>query len=201
MRTGDRWLAAVPGTRRVGPLGRPPIAALPAVPAGSGPAVGVVGRVVPELSLMGCWGARLAWPRDLCLPTIVYAYPGCGWSPDGGCGSRAGDVVEHGTFQRRAVELQERMLRIVGVSSECVRDQQLSVLENRLYHLEELWSDPGLVLARVLGLPTFIWGDMAYYRRVTLFVEDGRVEKVFSVVSPRRCVEQVVSWLKATGRW
>jgi peroxiredoxin len=151
--------------------------------------------------LNSCWGEERRFPGDLELPRIVYAYPGCGWSPDGGCRSRAADVVEHGAFERRAVEFYERGFRVVGVSSECVCDQQRSVLENRLYHLEELWSDPGLVLARALGLPTFTRGDMAYYQRVTVVVEHGRVEEEFPVASPHRCVEQVVSWLKGTGRW
>jgi hypothetical protein len=188
--SGGRWLTAVGDTRRVRPPGRPPVAALPVrVGSGSVRPVGVVGRVASELSLMGCWGKRSAWLRDLCLPTIVYVYPGCSWSPDGGCRSRAADTVEHRAFRHWAVERFQRMPRIVGVSSECVSDQRISVTWNRLYHLE-LWNDPDLHGRWYSVLPS----------RDALRRGRARGEGRLPVERPGRCVEQVMSWLRATGR-
>jgi peroxiredoxin len=112
------------------------------------------------------------------------------------------DVVEHKAFDRLVMELFWRRIMVLGVSSECVRAQRGSVLENGLCRLEELWSDPDLALGRALGLPTFTAGGTTYYRRATLFMNCGRVEKVFYPIEhPHRCAVQMVSWLKATGRW
>jgi peroxiredoxin len=149
---------------------------------------------------VGCRGTRVRLPRD--WPTVVYLYPGAGWSPDGGSGSLMADAVEHRAFERVVMELFWRRIMVLGVSSECAGDQRRSVLENRLCRLEELWSDPGLALGRALGLPTFTAGGTRYYRRAMVFMDVGRVEKVFYPVERAdRCAEQMVSWLKVTGRW
>jgi hypothetical protein len=128
--------------------------------------------------------------------------PYADWSPDGGSQSRIADVAEHQAFERQAMGLYIRLVRVVGLSSECANTQRTSVLSNRLYRLGELWGDPDLMLGRSLGLPTFTDAGTAYYRRATLFFDRGCLEKVFfPVESPRRCAAQVVSWLTATGRY
>jgi peroxiredoxin len=165
------------------------------------PGVRVACRVVPELVLKTCWGKKVVLPRDLDLPTVVGVYPGADWSPDGGSESRIADAEQHRAFERQVMGLYARQVRVVGLSSECAQAQCMSVLENRLHRLEELWGDPDLVLARTLGLPTFTNTGTAYYRRATLFFDRGHLEKVFyPVESPHRSAEQIVSWLEATGR-
>src|SRR5438270_875096 len=42
-----------------------------------------------------------------------------------------------------------------------------------------LLSDPGLMLADRLGLPTFTVGGQHLYRRITLVVSESRIEHVF----------------------
>jgi hypothetical protein len=202
-RTGGKRLTAVPDARRPTVLVRQPGAGVYARAARNPPRPGarVAGRVVPELVLKTCWGKRVTLPRDLDLPTVVYVYPGADWSPDGGSQSRIADVAEHQAFERQAMGLYIRLVRVVGLSSECANTQRTSVLSNRLYRLGELWGDPDLMLGRSLGLPTFTDTGTAYYRRATLFFDRGCLEKVFfPVESPRRCAVQVVSWLTATGR-
>jgi peroxiredoxin len=205
VRPGGRWLAAVPDARRAGAAGRPLLVTPSARASGRSrlarpwPETSV--RRLPELALKTCWGEEWRFPGGLPHPTIVYVYPGAPSSPDGGSRGRAADAIEHRAFELSAGKLYERGLRIVGLSSECVRDQRMSVLANRLFQLEELVNDPDLLLASTLGLPTFTHGATAFYCRATLFVDDGRVEETLFPQSPYRCVSQVVAWLKATGRW
>jgi peroxiredoxin len=200
-RPGGRLLTVVPETREAPALGSVSVAA-PSVGAkwGATLGVGLTGRVVPGVALMGCQGTGVRLPRA--FPAVVYLYPGADWSPDGGSRSRIEDAVEHHAFERLVMDFFWRRIMVLGVSSECAQAQRRSVLENRLCRLEELWSDPDLALGRALGLPTHTVAGSTYYRRATLFIDGERVEKVFYPVKrPDRCAEQMVSWLKATGRW
>jgi peroxiredoxin len=166
----------------------------------AGSSVGVAGRVVPEVTLVGCWGTPLRLPHDWTGKMILYFYPGADWSPDGGNSSRAADALEHQAFDRLVEELLCHRVIVRGVSSESSQAQQQCVRENR--RLKELWRDSDLRLARALGLRTFTAGAIEFHRRQTLYVEGGRVKKWFyPVVDPDRCAAQVAEWLKRKGRW
>ena len=130
--------------------------------------------------------------------TVLYVYPGSPSSPDGGAGSRVDDAVQHCVFRDAAKDLLALRLSVVGLSSKEMRPQHLEELNIRLSH--KLVSDPELLLAETLGLPTFDQDGKRWYRRVMLVVDHGYVKKVFfPVPSAERSAAQVLTWTQATG--
>lgn len=64
-----------------------------------------------------------------------------------------------------------------------------------------LLADPTRSVGHELRLPTFEVGGLTVYRRCTLIVQDGVIEKVFyPVFPPDTHVGEVVSWLRSR-RW
>jgi peroxiredoxin len=62
-------------------------------------------------------------------------------------------------------------------------------------------ADPELRLRDVLGLPTFDFGGLTLYKRVTLVLGAGRVRHVFyPVFPPDRNGADVVAWLRGRSR-
>ena len=62
-------------------------------------------------------------------------------------------------------------------------------------------ADPDLRLRDALGLPTFEFGGLTLYKRVTLVFETGRVSHVFyPVFPPDRNAADVVAWLERRSR-
>lgn len=69
---------------------------------------------------------------------------------------------------------------------------------DRLHLPFELLSDENLDFAKALRLPLFEVDGMTLIRRMTLIVQDGRIEHVFyPVFPPDRNAEEVLAWLKA----
>jgi peroxiredoxin len=137
--------------------------------------------------------------RDVAgLWTVLYVYPGSPSSPDGGTGSRVDDSVQHCVFRDAEKDLLAHRLSVVGLSSKAMRPQHLEGLNSRVSH--KLVSDPELLLAKTLGLPTFDQDGKRWYRRLVLVVSDGYVKKVFfPVPSAERSAAQVLTWTQATS--
>ncbi|HTU79243.1 MAG TPA: hypothetical protein VMF09_10840 [Solirubrobacteraceae bacterium] len=158
----------------------------------------LVGRAIPALRLTAFTGAHRELRRDTDPAAVIYCYPGTVSSPDGGSDSGVGDAAQHQAFDRHRDELNLFALRAIGLSSESEHAQRATAFENRIGH--ELWSDPDMLLARALGLPTFAQAGVSGYRRLTVVVFAGKIAKAFfPVESPQRTAAQVISWLKATG--
>jgi peroxiredoxin len=59
-------------------------------------------------------------------------------------------------------------------------------------------ADPERRLGAAIGLPTFEFDGATLYRRVTLVLEVGRIERVFyPVFPPDRNAEEVVVWMES----
>ena len=160
---------------------------------------GVAGAEIPDLCLTAFTGMHVELRRECELAKVIYVFPGADCSPDGGRRSPHADVLQHQAFDRHGDDLQAYCLSVVGVSGESRESLHARVFEHRVCH--ELWSDPGLLLARALGLPTFACEGASGFRRSMLVVRGGQVEKVFfPVESPERSATQVLWWLRATGR-
>lgn len=155
----------------------------------------LAGRVLPDVTL----ACHLGEPVRLALvaerPLVIYTFPGVARPP----AVAAGDAALHAAFDRHTDDLDAHMLRAVGLSSEPARALQLRAARYRVLH--ELWSDPGMLLARALGLPTHSDGSMCCYQRLVLVTRGGTIAKAFyPVASPQRAAAQVITWLRATGR-
>ena len=70
----------------------------------------------------------------------------------------------------------------------------------RLHLPFELLSDEDLTFAGALSLPTFEADGMLLLKRLTLIIEDGRIEKVFyPVFPPGQNAQEVLAWLREQG--
>lgn len=133
--------------------------------------------------------------------TVVYCYPltgrpdvelPAGWNeiPGArGCTSQSCDFRDH------HAELRALGVRVFGLSTQS-SDYQREAAE-RLHLPFEILSDEGLGFARALSLPTFEADGMVLLKRLTLVIDDGRVQKVFyPVFPPDANAQEVVGWLQ-----
>lgn len=171
------------------------------VPVDDGGADHLPGRRLPPVSLASTDGRRV----DLAaLPglTVVYCYPMTGrpdrdlpenW--DGIPGAR-GCTPQSCSFRDHHEELVELGARVFGLSTQGTAYQREAAGRLRLPFA--LLSDEGLDFARAVGLPTFEVGDDTLTKRLTMILEDGRIEKVFyPVFPPNESAQRVVEWLSA----
>ena len=85
--------------------------------------------------------------------------------------------------------------RVFGLSTQHTDTQQEAV--NRLHLPFSLLSDHELLFSRALQLPCFQFEHKTLLKRVTLFCENGVIEKVFYPVFPAdRNAETVIAYLK-----
>ena len=165
----DGASAHLPGTR------------LPAVPLRS-----TAGNVVDLVSLTG--------------RTVVYCYPRMG-RPDEDMpqgwdeipGAR-GCTPQSCAFRDHHAELWSLGARVFGLSAQDTEYQREAV--ERLHLPFELLSDEDLAFGKALGLPVFEVEGITLLKRLTLVVNDGRIEKVFYPVFPsNENAEEVIEWL------
>jgi peroxiredoxin len=160
---------------------------------------GLVGRLVPSLLLVSFRGEPVDLGSFATRSVAIYLYPGGCCSPDGGEDSPMLDAAQHRAFGAYEHEMAMLNLAVFGVSSQWPEVQRESAEATRVGH--PLLSDPHLLLAEKLGLPTFEDHGARRYRRLTMVVHHGRVGKVFYPVrSPARNPAQVVAWTKVQAR-
>ena len=137
--------------------------------------------------------------------TVVYCYPRTG-RPDQDLprgwdeipGAR-GCTPQSCSFREHHEELRALGARVFGLSTQ-ETDYQREAAE-RLRLPFELLSDEELTFAKALRLPTFEVEGMTLIKRLTLVVEDGRIEKVFyPVFPPDENAEEVIGWLSGEIR-
>ncbi len=173
------------------------------VPEDDGAADHLPGRPLPTTALAATSGGSVALNQLGPGRTVLYVYPLTGRAdidqPDGwdnipgarGCTAEACDFRDH-----HGDLLTAGAARVFGLSSQG-RYYQHEVAK-RLRLPFAMLSDPDLLLAGKLGLPTFRAGNTELYKRLTLVISDGTIEKVFyPVFPPNRHAEQVLAWLGA----
>jgi peroxiredoxin len=171
------------------------------VPADDGAADHLTGKPVPALSLPSTEGAvGLAAAARGTL--ILYIYPRTGRPgeplPEGWDdipGAR-GCTPQSCAFRDHFGELGSLGADVLGLSAQPLTDQV--EFARRIGLPYPILSDPELVLAGALRLPTFEVAGMRLYRRLTLIAREGRIVKVFyPVFPPDRNAADVVAWLEA----
>ncbi|MCU1643737.1 MAG: peroxiredoxin [Nocardia sp.] len=172
------------------------------VPVDDGAAAHLSGLRLPAFTLDSTDDVAIDLGRLGAGRTVVYLYPmtgrpdidlPAGWDaiPGArGCTTEACDFRDH--FKELvAVGAQ----RVFGLSSQDSAYQR-EVVE-RLHLPFPMLSDPGLLLAKALSIPTFDVGGISLYKRMTLIVENGTIEHVFyPVFPPDQHAEQVLCWLR-----
>jgi peroxiredoxin len=170
------------------------------VPADDGAADHLPGMRLPSVALISTSEDAV----DLSVlsgSTVVYCYPMTGrpdrelpqdWDEIPGA---RGCTPQSCSFRDHHAELRDLGARVFGVSTQDTVYQQEAV--GRLHLPFELLSDENLAFAEALDLPTLEAGGMTLLKRLTLIIEDGRIEKVFyPVFPPGKNAEEVLSWLR-----
>lgn len=133
---------------------------------------------------------------------VLYIYPAtgipgrptpAGW--DAIPGAR-GCTPQSCAFRDHAGELAELGARVAGLSAQSLEEQV--EFAGREHMPFPVIADPELRLRDALRLPTFEFGGVTLYRRVTFVLEAGRVRHVFyPAFPPDRNAADVVLWLRA----
>ena len=169
-------------------------------PTDDGAADHLPGMPIPSVPLMSTGGEAVDIAA-LSGKTVVYCYPMTG-RPDRNLpqgwdeipGAR-GCTPQSCSFRDHHAELRNLGVRVFGLSTQSTGYQREAVGRLRLPF--DLLSDEDLALAEALSLPTFEADGMILLKRLTLIIEDGRVEKVFyPVFPPGKNAEEVLAWLR-----
>jgi peroxiredoxin len=171
-------------------------------PADDGAASHLVGMRIPSFRLPATDGTTV----DLStLPgrVIVYAYPRtgipgvenlAGWDLIPGA---RGCTPQSCSFRDHFVELKSLGVNLLfGLSTQDTAYQREAA--ERLQLPFPILSDEHLILAGALRLPTFQIKGMTLLKRLTLIINDGKIEHVFyPVFPPDRNASDVIAWLAA----
>jgi peroxiredoxin len=171
-------------------------------PPDDGAACHLPGLVLPPIWLQSTQGERVNLSA---LPgrTVVYGYPLTG-RPDQNAlpegwdsipGAR-GCTLQSCGFRDRHTGITALGARVFGLSVQ-PSDYQME-LKNRLHLPFNLLSDRDLAFTKALRLPTFEVNQQTYIRRITLILQDGRIEKVFyPAFPPDQNATEVMRWLES----
>jgi peroxiredoxin len=88
-----------------------------------------------------------------------------------------GSTPELEGFRNRATEFAELAPRLIGLSRQTTEYQRELVV--RLALPFPILSDAEGCFAAALGLPSFATGGEIYLKRLTLLIENGRIERIF----------------------
>jgi peroxiredoxin len=137
---------------------------------------------------------------------VVYAYPRTGipgidnlpgWDLIPGA---RGCSPQSCAFRDHFAELKALGVRyLFGLSTQDTTYQREAA--ERLHLPFPILSDEHLSLTKALRLPTFQTSGMTLLKRLTLAIDDGKIEHVFyPVFPPDRNAGDVIDWLRAAGR-
>jgi peroxiredoxin len=171
-----------------------------AVPTDDGAADHLPGMRLPSVPLTSTSGDTVDL-SSLSGLTVVYCYPMTGrpdrelpqgWDEIPGA---RGCTPQSCSFRDHYSELRDLGARLFGLSTQSTGYQREAA--RRLDLPFELLSDERLAFAEALGLPTFEVEGTTLLKRLTLIIEDGRIEQVFyPVFPPGKNAEEVLAWLR-----
>ncbi len=132
---------------------------------------------------------------------VIYIYPMTGRPgvplPDGwdAIPGARGCTPQSCNFRDHYKELNALGVDVFGLSTQDTEYQR--EVHDRLHLPFQLLSDNSLRLKSALRLPTFRVQGVELYKRLTLIIEAGKIEKVFyPVFPPDKSAEEVLAWLK-----
>lgn len=171
------------------------------VPLDDGAADHLTGSGMPPVRLQSTSGEIVDISGLASARCVTFVYPRMGrpgedlptgW--DSTPGAR-GCTPQSCSFRDRHEAFSKAGYVIAGVSSQATKDQIEAA--TRLHLPFQLLSDPELILASTISLPTFEIAGMELYKRLTLVAEHGKIVKVFyPVFPPQHNAEEVLTWLR-----
>lgn len=171
------------------------------VPEDDGAANHLTGLEIPSLALPATSDGTVDLAEPARERLVAYLYPRTGTPgeplPDGWDdipGAR-GCTPQGCSYHDSLAEFERLGATIVAVSAQGAADQAEFAAREQISF--PLLSDPDLLLADRLQLPTFEVSGMTLYKRLTLIAEAGRIVKVFyPVFPPDRDAAKVLEWLR-----
>jgi peroxiredoxin len=140
------------------------------------------GRRLPDLDFPATTGGTVAIAEAAAGILVLYVYPRTrvpgqplppGWNEIPGA---RGCTAENRAFRELEDDLGAEGATVMGLSAQPLNEQREFAACERIAY--PLLNDEPLELAAALGLPTFEVDSMTLYRRVTLIVVAGLIEKV-----------------------
>jgi peroxiredoxin len=170
------------------------------IPVDDGAADHLEGLYFPELSFDSTAGPDSRLPAALGERAVLFVYPRTGtpgepllpgWDDIPGA---RGCTPQSCSYRDNIAGFRAHGVAIFGMSAQTTAAQaEFKQRESIPY---DLISDPQLKLAESLGLPTFSTSGLTLYRRLTMVVIAGRIEKVFyPVFPPDQDAANVLAWL------
>lgn len=158
----------------------------------------LAGIAMPSITLQRINGSRIGLQTISLGWVVYYLYPGTDEAGAVGIDGPAEDTAQHRAYCEREYRFRELGVRPVGISSQQHLEQLATIRDHHIEHL--MLIDPDLVLAEALGLPTFELSERLWYRRLTLLVHDGIIERAFyPVATAANNPGQVLTWLQLHG--
>jgi peroxiredoxin len=150
---------------------------------------------IPDIRLGSFRRGRVSLSRLAEEPLVIYMYPGTLSAPGEGKQTPRLDRTQHRGYLAHHDELSDCGYKAVGISSQAPREQASSIGLDNLRH--ELLSDPDMLLADALGVPSFRAenGTRAYHR-LTLVARGGVIQQAFVGFYPAHNAAQVCAWLR-----
>ncbi|MGG1660982.1 peroxiredoxin [Brevibacillus sp. NRS-1366] len=172
-----------------------------AMPEDDGKVVHLSGLQIPSIGLTATDGSTVDLSEGGL--TVVYAYPrtspAIGGAPEGwdAIPGARGCTSQSCTFRYHFAEMKGvGVERLFGLSTQST-DYQKEAAE-RLHLPFPLLADSSLALCRALELPLFEVEGMTLIKRLTLIIDNGRIEHVFyPVFPPERNATDVIAWLSS----
>ena len=171
------------------------------VPEDDGAARHLAGMRMPEIGLPSAHGGEVRLDR-LEGRTVLFCYPRTGrpgeenppgW--DAIPGARGCTPEMCGIRDARA-QFEDLGARVLALSTQ--EEAYQGEMAERLELPFDVLSDADLRLVGALTLPTFEAGGATLVKRLTLVIDDGRIEHVFyPVFPPDRHAAEVLAWLAA----
>ena len=155
---------------------------------------------MPSVRLASTLGGEVDLAEAARGLVVVYVYPRTvvpgelsppGWDRIPGA---RGCTPQSCSFRDHVADLAAHGASVMGISAQSMEEQR--GLAEREHIPYPLLSDPGLLLAAAMRLPTFEAGGMELYRRLTFIARGGRIRHVmYPVFPPDRNAADVLDWL------
>jgi peroxiredoxin len=163
-------------------------------------------RELPDLELTTSDSMRVPLRAHVSGLVVVYFVPGEGDGSAWVDGHPTLDAAQHRGYVNRRESFGEMGVKVFCVSSQPIED--LSRMRRDLDATHFMFSDPDMLVAHALELPTAQDGRKVRYRRLALAADGGRIRGVFPAFQGSEAAasaRQVSTWIMAkygdsTGR-
>jgi peroxiredoxin len=159
----------------------------------------LVGQLFPDIELTTAQAGRVPLRAHARKVAVIYFAPGDRREPYEK-GYPTADTTQHRGFVNLKATFTAMRIKVI-----CVISQELIAVQRVAHYFKFshlMFSDPELLLADALHLPTHTSNGTTHYRRLTLVCNNGQIQKVIYPIADRDAAanaRQVLAWIRAAG--